>query len=536
MTIPYNQQAYAQSTGTSQIPSFVFETRDPTSNDYNPSFKIYMGWVNTVTKAIWYLEAINASNGVLTPQWRAVGPIVVASVGPATPLTSSSDYAYPIGQTWVDSTADDYYVMVSNPTATTGYWIKLSAGTQGVDLFAVDAHTAPGTSPVGPDGSGIVTVTGGQVAAGTTTNVIRTDSLAANTYTIEIQRSQAVASSTVGDNGVSHFNSGDFTVDSNGFVSAISSGYARLIDVDAHTAPGTDPVVPTSSGVITVTGGQVAAGTTANVIQTNSLAANTYTVQVQRSQAVASSTVGDNGVCHFNSSEFTVDSNGFVSLSSGGSGITTVKIQSFTASGTYTPTAGMVYAQIELCGGGGGGGNSTTAATQTSVGSGGSAGGYARKIFDAATIGASQSVTIGAGGTAGNPGGTTSVGALISATGGGAGETVSSSTSAIVGILAPGGSGTGGTVNITGGSGGGAAIIIDTGVSALGQGGVGGDSYFGGSPVTSYVVTGGTVTSNGTSASTYGAGGSGAASINPAADATGGSGGGGIVIITEFIA
>jgi hypothetical protein len=159
----------------------------------------------------------------------------------------------------------------------------------------------------------LITVTGGQVAAGTTANVIQTDSLAANTYTIQVQRSQAVASSTIGDNGVSHFSSADFTVDANGFVQLVGGEAAVSFAVDTDTPPGTNPVVPTAGGLVTITGGQVAAGTTANVIQTDSLAANTYTIQVQRSQAVASSTVGDNGVCHFNSAYFSVDSNGFVS-------------------------------------------------------------------------------------------------------------------------------------------------------------------------------------------------------------------------------
>lgn len=92
------------------------------------------------------------------------------------------------------------------------------------------------------------------------------------------------------------------------------AGAVTSFDVDAHTAPGTDPVLPTAGGLVTVTGGQVAAGTTVNVIRTDSLAANTYTIEVQRSQAVASSTVGDNGVSHFNSAQFTVDANGFVTI------------------------------------------------------------------------------------------------------------------------------------------------------------------------------------------------------------------------------
>lgn len=287
--------------------------------------------------------------------------------------------------------------------------------------LGVDAHTAPGTNPVLPTAAGLITVTGGQVAAGTTTNVIRTDSLAANTYTIEIQRSQAVASTTIGDNGVCHFNSAQFTVDANGFVSTSGTGVANTITgnsggalsptagnwnifgasvvagstpvatagsvstltvnvqtsqaiaatdatkiglaafnsaqfsvdangfvstvgsafissvaVDANTAPGTNPVVPTAGGQITVTGAQVAAGTTTNVIRTDSLAANTYTIQIQRSQAVASTTIGDNGVCHFNSAQFSVDANGFVSTS--GTGVANTITGN--SGGALSPTAG----------------------------------------------------------------------------------------------------------------------------------------------------------------------------------------------------
>lgn len=196
--------------------------------------------------------------------------------------------------------------------------LDLAGGSTAIDSIQVDSATAPGTNPVVPDGSGQITVTGAQSAAGTTANVIRTNSIAANTYQIEIQRSQAAVASTVGDNGVSHFNSAKFSVDSNGFVSTVGSAFISSVAVDANTAPGTNPVVPDSSSQITVTGAQVAAGTTTNVIRTDSLAANAYTIQIQRSQAVASSTVGDNGVSHFDSARFTVDANGFVSLKGAG--------------------------------------------------------------------------------------------------------------------------------------------------------------------------------------------------------------------------
>lgn len=155
-----------------------------------------------------------------------------------------------------------------------------------------------------------------------------------NTVEIEVQYASAAASSVANNAGVASFNSADFTVDANGYVTISGSSTIESFEVDAFTAPGTNPVTPNGSGVVTVTGGQVAAGTTTNVIRTNSLAANTYTIQIQRSQAVASSTIGDNGVCHFNSSQFTVDGNGFVTAISGGSGIATIDGDTGSATGS----------------------------------------------------------------------------------------------------------------------------------------------------------------------------------------------------------
>jgi len=109
------------------------------------------------------------------------------------------------------------------------------------------------------------------------------------------------------------------------------------INVDANTAPGTDPVLPTGAGQITVTGAQVAAGVIgANVIRTDSLAANTYTIEIQRSAAVAASASVNNGVSHFDSARFTVDANSFVSLSGTGVGTTITG----DTGGALSPTAG----------------------------------------------------------------------------------------------------------------------------------------------------------------------------------------------------
>lgn len=117
----------------------------------------------------------------------------------------------------------------------------------------------------------------------------------------------------------------------------------QKINVDDFTAPGTDPVVADAAGQITVTGGQVASGTIANSIQTKSLAANTYTIQVQQAGESTTENTALNGVAHFNDNEFVV-SNGFVSLRNTfvdqaqtigavTADITTIPL---TAAGTYT--------------------------------------------------------------------------------------------------------------------------------------------------------------------------------------------------------
>ena len=136
-----------------------------------------------------------------------------------------------------------------------------------------------------------------------------------NTITTNIQISQAIAATDATKIGLSAFNSADFTVDANGFVSLLGPAATSAYTVDAFTAPGTNPVVPNGSGIITVTGGQVASGTVgANIIRTDSLAANTYKIEIQRSTAVPATNSANNGVSHFDSGIFTVDSNAFVSI------------------------------------------------------------------------------------------------------------------------------------------------------------------------------------------------------------------------------
>lgn len=212
--------------------------------------------------------------------------------------------------------------------------------------------------------------------------------------------------------------------------------------------------------------------------------------------------------------------------------VKTVKSQVFTSNGSYTPSTGMLYCIAEVQGGGGGGGGAAGVGSQSAAGGGGQGGGYTRKILSAATIGVSQTVTIGAaanGGTAGANNGTngnsSSLGALLSATGGAAGMGGTSSASAISGTSGGSGAGVGssGDINLTGGLGGNG---IAFGTSTAAMGGYGGSSHFSGQ------VNGGIVTGAGTNGANYGGGGGGGAA--GASSFAGGNGAQGIVIITEF--
>jgi len=267
------------------------------------------------------------------------------------------------------------------------------------------------------------------------------------------------------------------------------------------------------------------------LVQTSSGTANTRTFQATNNELTVTNGDGVSGNTTYG-----------LATAFKNSVVANVNIQTFSASGTYTPTSGMIYCIIEVLGaGGGGGGAAATSAVGDGNGAsagGGGAGGYSRGRFTAAQIGASQVVTIGAGGaaaTAGNnaggDGGTTSVGALIQATGGGG----AAGAGAQVAQGYPGGAGgvgSLGNLNIAGNSGG-MGFTDNIAGSNLGISGAGGAGYFGGS--ISPQTVNNTGQSAGSSATSYGCGGNGGVSIKGGTSAAGGAGADGYVIITEYI-
>lgn len=215
--------------------------------------------------------------------------------------------------------------------------------------------------------------------------------------------------------------------------------------------------------------------------------------------------------------------------------IISIHVQQFSSSGTYTPTVGMQYCIIECVGGGGGGGGALSGVTGVSVGGGGGGGSYARAYKTIAQVGASQTVTVGGGGNGGTAG----------ANNGSSGADTS------VGTLCIGKGGSGGGAggsNINSGSGGSGGVAGTGDFVVPGNGGqssIGEQNLLiqvfqgpgGSGPQGGQIASPGTYfqqSANGNAAGTNtGAGGNGGVSYN-ATSASGGQGGSGYVVITEF--
>lgn len=222
-----------------------------------------------------------------------------------------------------------------------------------------------------------------------------------------------------------------------------------------------------------------------------------------------------------------------------GKSISQIVLQKVSSTGTYTPTAGMIYCVVEIVGpGGGGGGAAGVSSTSSGMGGGGGAGGYCRKVYTAAQIGATAAVVIGTGGAGGTSGANngssgsgsstftpTGTGSVLTAgagTFGSGGLAVSTSTNATGGA---GGAATNGDINIVGGNGNRGAVI--NGVAGWACGGDAGASFFSMPNFVNGSVLVGTAG--------VGVGGGGQGGYGQNANTTGGAGANGVCIITEFL-
>lgn len=215
-----------------------------------------------------------------------------------------------------------------------------------------------------------------------------------------------------------------------------------------------------------------------------------------------------------------------------------IGVQVFSASGTYTPTAGTRSIIAEGVGGGGGGGGcQNNGVGAASGGQGGAGGSYGKGRYTSAFSG--LAVTIGAAGTAGTGGasptsggngGTTSLGAILSipgGTGGKSGASTSSFPAVGQSATAAGAAPTG--ANITGRSGGfGTSSLLFQSGNGASVSGSGGASEFGEGGLFTTVQAAGNVGSG------NGAGGGGGLAATAGTGQAGGAGTAGILIIYEY--
>lgn len=204
--------------------------------------------------------------------------------------------------------------------------------------------------------------------------------------------------------------------------------------------------------------------------------------------------------------------------------------QAFTTSGTWTKPDGAEFVLVQAWAGGGGGANNTASSANESGGSGGE---YVWQIFQASALGATETVTIGAGGAgaangataSGSAGGNTTFGSLLSAIGGNPGQAGASATYITIprslattsafsgspyGVLictqaGPGSTAAGGKTIYGGGGGGGS----DTGGSTGGTSEFGGDGGGGNNTLNTAATAGSAPAGGGGGSGNNGGGGAG---------------------------
>lgn len=211
------------------------------------------------------------------------------------------------------------------------------------------------------------------------------------------------------------------------------------------------------------------------------------------------------------------------------------KVYTTVGASTWSKPANLRAIIVECQGGGGG---TAAAAGNNSTSQPGGGGGYCRKYIAAASLGATETVTVGSGGATGgvSAAGSSTFGAHCTACGGDGGG----NTGTTVGVGASGGLATSGTINIRGQDGGYSRSIVMSGSVISGQttivgmiGGAGGKSFFGGGGQGVVRSLTSANTSDATPGKAYGSA-AGAGQGSTLSTAAGAAGAQGVVIVWEF--
>ena len=403
----------------------------------------------------------NNASGTLSSSITAVATTITLTSGNGAlfPALSGSDYFY---ATLCDSSNNLEIVKVTSRTSDTLVITRAQEGTSARAYAAGDKFelrpTAQGLTDVAA-GTNIVNLPVAQGGTGTNT----ASGARANLGTVNDPGSNGIMARTAGNTATAR---------------TITAGAGITVaDGDGATA---NPTI-TNNGVRSITAGNGIA-----VDNTNPNAP----------------TVSNAGVTSFNGSTGDVLSPAPTK-------------QTFTASGTWTKPSGLRAVRVRVLGAGGAGGSATRSVSGKTVtngwGGGGGSGGYSEKLIPAASLGATEAVTVGATSAA-----SSSFGAHLTATGGSAGGSGGGTNAGGIG-----GTSSGGDVNVAGSRGdysdgngrasGAASLLSPSTTTGSGNGDLAG-------------VAG----------SVYGSGGSGAVRSSTNGTSGGGAAAAGIVIVEEF--
>lgn len=127
----------------------------------------------------------------------------------------------------------------------------VGSGGGGTTVENINVQT--GTSPV-VTSTNTITFNGAVVAAGT--HPVRTDGTTPATMALEVQTSQAIASTDATKIGLAAFDSASFSVDANGFVTFSGSGGISILDGNTGSATGSTVTIetPASTGTMNFSG------------------------------------------------------------------------------------------------------------------------------------------------------------------------------------------------------------------------------------------------------------------------------------------
>lgn len=202
-----------------------------------------------------------------------------------------------------------------------------------------------------------------------------------------------------------------------------------------------------------------------------------------------------------------------------------------TTSSSFVKTADMKWHLVKSWGGGASGSAAGGGGSGTAMGAGGGGAAYCEKLYASSALSASESFTVGVGGS-GNSGagnaGTASTFKSMSAGGGQNGVGMAWQTASALAAAGSGGTASGGDVNLTGDDGGKGQLILGSAISPVFINDGGGSPYGGGR-----TVLAASAVSAGTAGKFPGGGASGAYSTNPTGQ-NGGTGAAGQIVITSY--